>query len=614
MKNAIAIWLLLFCLGLVSFNFSSPQDGAEIYKTKCAICHGAKVGEAPKLEALQLLSSKAIIKSLESGVMKMQGATLSKTEKKLVAAFISKVSKTSKNIVSKGVCRVEDSDNFGKGVSKAEKPQVASWGMGLTNQRFLNSNVSINAQNVGNLKLQWAFAFPEASRARVQPTIAGNTLFTASQQGVIYALDIRSGCIKWTFQADDEVRSALVIDTDKNGNANRLYFGDFKANVYAFDLISKKLLWKKHVDNHAQATITGSLTVYKNRLYVPVSSTEIVAAYSPQYPCCTFRGSVVALNALDGQQIWKTYTTDEPKPLSKNKVGTQNYGPSGAPIWSTPTIDTKRQLLYVGTGENYSRPASATSDAIIAMSLETGAIKWVNQTLAQDAWNAACLNPKDDANCPENKGPDFDFGCPPILIYGKNKPDLLLAGQKSGIVYAFDPDANGKIVWQKRIGRGGIMGGVHWGMASDDETLYVPINDREAYAADKDKPAQSGLHAVNIADGAVLWSLIEPNRCGDATWSCGPGLSAAITLLPDLVIGGTLDGLIHAYSRKDGKVLWEYDTKRDFETVNGHKGFGGTIDSPGAVVVGNQLFINSGYAKFGEKAGNVLLCFQLNLK
>jgi polyvinyl alcohol dehydrogenase (cytochrome) len=609
-RNWIALLIVLLAGTGIGSSFPKPDDtGEQLYKTRCAVCHGGSVAEAPRLEALQRLSVRAILQTLQTGVMRVQGASLTATERQLVADYISKLS-ASETSIKAGQCAESLSAS-----TRNEKPRIGSWGMGPGNMRYTaSSDLRITATNVSQLSLSWVFAFPDATRARSQPTVVGNTLFTASQQGVVYALDIATGCVRWTFQADDEIRSAMVVGTDKNGVANRLYFGDFKANVYALDLQTRQLLWRKHVDDHQQATITGSPVLHGKRLYIPVSSTEVVAAYSDKYPCCTFRGSVVALDVADGALAWKTYMTDAPAPQALNAVGTQTYGPSGAPVWSSPTIDAKRGLLYVGTGENYSRPASPTSDAILALSLSTGTIEWVHQTISQDAWNAACTKPG-LANCPDRPGPDYDFGAPPILASRPGKPDLILAGQKSGIVYALNPDAKGAIVWQQRVGRGGIMGGIHWGMASDGETLYVPINDHDAYPADSAKPAFPGLHALNVADGRTKWSAVEKDRCEKGVkWVCAPGLSAAVTLIPGVVFGGALDGLLQAYSTTDGRVLWSYDTNRDFESVNGVKASGGTIDSAGPVVVGNQLFVNSGYAKFGEKAGNVLLSFTVKNK
>ena len=618
-----SIFILLFLVGIAGIGFyiyynssnaneqdvakvEKPSRAAHLYQTKCAICHSGASLEAPKLESLQLLSPATVIKTLRTGVMRNQASTLSKEEQELVANYISEVNDIDEDpALIKGLCNVQEED-------VAQNVSIGNWGYDLSNTRYNNrSDVSINAQNVSQLQLDWAFAFPGVSRARVQPTIAGNTIYTASQHGTVYALDKATGCIRWTFQADAEIRSAITIGTNENGKATRLYFGDFNAKVYALDLKTQSLIWTQQIDEHAVATITGSLNLYKNRLYIPVSSTEIFNAHDPNYECCTFRGSVVALSATTGKMIWKRYTISEaPSPQGLNSANRPIYAPSGAPVWTSPTIDTKRDVLYIGTGENYTRPTSVTSDAIIAMALEDGAIQWVRQTVPKDAWNGACMTPG-SPNCPEDAGPDYDFGASPILIERDNASDLILAGQKSGMVYALDPDKDGAIVWQKRVGRGGIMGGVHWGMATDGTTLFVPVNDHSVYPEDAHKPAFPGVHAVDLNNGQFLWSAIEKDRCGDVQWQCSPGISAAISLTPGLVFAGALDGVLKAYAAQDGKELWVYDTNQEFDATNGIKAFGGTIDSDGPVIDAHQVFINSGYAKFGEKAGNVLLAFTL---
>lgn len=583
----------------------------ELYETRCGVCHGGAIAEAPSIEALKLLPENAIVVALKTGVMKNQAITLTDEQHRQLAAFISEVDseEVADADLTKGRCAEKDI-----GADQSAYPRIDNWGMDLQNQRYYKENdLQLNAQNVAKLKLDWVFAFPNSSRARVQPTIAGNTLFTASQTGTIYALDRHTGCTRWTFQANAEVRSALVIGRDSAGRANRLYFGDFFANVYALDLDRKQLLWKKKIDDHQDATITGTLSLYKDRIYVPVSSIEVGTAANDDYACCTFRGSMVALDVENGSQIWKSYTIEEaPQEQGKNAEGTSIMGPSGAPIWTAVTIDTTRGCLYIGSGENYTHPSTKTSDAIIAFDLASGEKRWIRQTIPKDAWNAACVTLTSRANCPENNGPDADFGAPPILVHHKGR-DVLLAGQKSGHVYALDPDDKGRILWTQLVGRGGFMGGVHWGMATDGETLYVPINDRGPYDLNKDKPKSPGLHAVDIDDGSILWSTIEKDRCGTFELrGCGPGLSAAITLTPEVVFAGTLDGWMKAYAKEDGRELWSYDTKRDYEAVNGVKAFGGAIDSDGPVVVENQVIVSSGYAKFGEKEGNVVLAFSIS--
>ena len=587
----------------------AKKAGAEVFQANCAACHSGSLSEAPKLASLKLLSKEDIVKTLRTGVMRNQADRLTKEQHEQLAAFISDGSESAAiNDVVAGKCDEE----YTAEIAEA-KPVIGNWGMGLENKRYYDADdLKINAANVSGLKLSWAFAFPNATRARSQPTIVGNTLYTASQHGTIYALDKKTGCIRWTFQADAEIRSALVVGTDENGVANRLYFGDFAATVYSLDLKTKKLNWKQKIDNHHMATITGSLNVFENRLYVPVSSLEIISAHDENYECCNFRGAMVALNADTGAQIWKTHTIAEAaKPTGKTSVGTTKMGPSGAPIWTTPTIDTKRRVLYFGTGENYTRPVSKTSDAIMAMSMDDGKILWSQQMYPDDAWNGACVWPPYGPNCPEYHGPDADFGAPVILITSGEK-DILLAGQKSGDVFALDPDNGGEVIWTALVGRGATMGGVHWGMASDGKTLYVPINDQNDYALHKEQPIQPGVHALNIVDGKRIWSTIEENRCeGKEAWECGPGISAAITATPEVLFAGALDGMLKAYDTKTGKELWAYDTAHDYDAVNGVKAFGGTIDSDGPVIVGNQLFITSGYAKFGERPGNVLLAFEL---
>lgn len=584
---------------------AETQAGGILFENKCANCHDGAIPKAPRMEDLQLLSEEAIVASLQTGMMRVQGASLSPEQHAQIAAYITVGNGAQDEMIAEaGMCGGSVDTSYA-GLS------VADWGFGLENLRFVDEeSLQINSDNVDALKLSWVFAFPNASRARAQPTIAGSTLFTASQHGTIYALDRASGCVQWTFQADTEVRSALTIGKDEQNQPSRLYFSDFNAQVYALDLKTKQLLWKVKVDEHPVATITGSLSLFEDQVFVPVSSLEIISAIDTTYHCCSFRGAVVALNAGDGEVNWKTHTIAEaPRAQGVNKIGVPILAPSGAPVWSRPTVDADRGLLYVGTGENYSRPTSNTSDAILALSMNTGEVEWVKQLLPKDAWNGACMIPG-HPNCPEDTGPDADFGAPPMLVEAEGR-DLLIAGQKSGTVYALDPDNAGAIIWEKTVGRGGIMGGVHWGMATDGNTLFVPINDQGSYPLHQDMEPAPGLHALDVATGALLWSTLEVDRCGTVDWSCGPGISAAITATPDLIFGGALDGVLKAYDAETGMERWSFDTQRTFESVNGAPAFGGTIDSDGPVLVENQLFITSGYAKFNEKAGNVLLAFEV---
>jgi len=577
--------------------------GYLLYEKNCASCHSGGVGEAPHKAALKRLTVNHIFTSLDKGIMAGQAAHLRKDERASIASFLG---------VKPVVVKADSyycSDSPDESHEKVPA-NTLSWGFGLSNERMLSDTV-INEKNVSTLTLDWIFAFPNVTRVRSQPAVVGNTIYIGTADASIKAIDLERGCLEWEFPVEAEVRQAIAADVDDSGKATHLYFGDLDGNIYGFDIASQQLLWKREADPHPAATMTGSMVLHADKLFVPVSSLEIILAANPNYECCVFRGSMIAVDKNTGATLWQTFTTEKPEPQGENSAGAKRYGPSGAPIWSSPTIDSSRGALYVGTGENYTNPTSGTSDAIIAMSLETGAIQWVSQVTAGDAWNGSCGR-ADNANCPENPGPDFDFGAPPILTVAANGKELILAGQKSGRVYAFDPDNGGKMLWQKQVGRGGIMGGVHWGMATDRKRLYVPVSDVSAYKRDAHKAAKSGLHAVDILTGDPLWSTLTENICGDLKWNCSPGLSAAATVVPGIVFAGGLDGMLRAFSADTGAVLWEFNARQNFGKVNGIEAFGGSFDSDGPVIVGDRLLVTPGYDKWGSAPGNVLLSFKLS--
>jgi polyvinyl alcohol dehydrogenase (cytochrome) len=431
------------------------------------------------------------------------------------------------------------------------------------------------------------------------PTVAGGRLFVGSQGGGVYALDARTGCLIWTYQANAGVRTAIVV------NGTTAYFGDVRANAYAVDAITGKLLWTRKLDQHPSARITGSPTFYQNRLYVPVSSFEEGQGGNRQYECCTFRGSVAALNAQDGRVLWHTHTiADEPKPIGKNPSGTVRRGPSGAAIWSAPTIDSKRKVLYVATGNMYTEPQQTTSDAVLAMDLEKGNIVWSAQVTPKDVFVVGCNSPS-AANCPQDVGPDFDFGNSPMLTTLTNGRDLIVVGQKSGVGWALDPDKRGAVIWQYRAGKGSELGGMEFGSALDSEYAYFPVSDVLT-------PQPGGLHAVKLTSGERAWYAPPPPLKCAAGRGCNPALLAAITVIPGVVFAGSNDGAVRGFSTRDGSIVWEFDTNRNFETVNGVAAKGGSINGPGPMVVGGMLYINSGYSAFGGRAGNVLLAFGLD--
>jgi polyvinyl alcohol dehydrogenase (cytochrome) len=494
-------------------------------------------------------------------------------------------------------------------------PAWLGWGGNLSNTRFQDSaGAGLTAADVPRLKVKWAFGFPGDQSANAHPVVVGGRLYVGSAGGTVYSLSAATGCIYWYFETGSTVRGAIGVH--HIGDSYLAFFGDARANVYAVDALSGKPLWKTKVDDFPVAGITSSPQVYNGRLYVGVKSGEEAAGADPNYECCRFRGSLVALDALTGKQVWKTYTIEEPKRTKKNAKGVQMWGPSGAPIWSTPVIDPRRNAIYVTTGDNYSEPPTRTSDAFLALDLDTGKILWSRQMTAGDAYTAACRLP-DKTNCPIN-GPDFDFGASPILVTLPNGKRALLAGQKSGIVHALDPDQQGEVLWQVRVGKGGTMGGVQWGSAVDSQNMYVAVSDIKRLMltfttlTDADPNQGGGMYALKLATGEKVW-YTPPFSCGERK-RCSPAQSAAVTAIPGAAFSGSVDGHLRAYSTADGKVIWDFDTVREFKTVNGVAARGGSIDGPGPAIAGGMLVANSGYVSAGGMPGNVLLAFTVDGK
>ncbi len=504
-------------------------------------------------------------------------------------------------------------------------PHWNGWGVDASQRRFQPADMAqLAAQDVPRLKLKWAFGFPGASFAVAQPTVMGGRILLGSVIGKVYSIDANSGCTYWEFDAGAPVRTAITVGPSATGWV--AYFGDLKANVHAIDAVTGKALWKAHVDDFSGARITGAPTLIGETLFVPVASVEEVTATDPKYPCCSFRGSIVALQASSGDQLWKTHTiAEEPTPRAMSSAGAQLMGPSGASVWSSPTYDAARQRIYVTTGDNYSDPPSKTSDAILGMNAVSGKLAWARQVTSGDAFNVACPS---GTNCPTAQGPDFDFGSSAILVTLPNGKRALIAGQKSGVVTAVDPDRDGEVLWQARVGRGSPLGGVQWGSAADDKKIYVAVSDTKFKVVSPGTPgAQTslfnskqawlldgntggGIHALRLESGEEVWQTPHPG-CNDVP-GCGPAQSAAVTAIPGIVFSGGLDGHLRAYSADDGHIVWDVDTKGEYSTVNGVAARGGSMDGPGPVVVGGVLYVNSGYGLWGGTPGNVLLAYSVD--
>jgi polyvinyl alcohol dehydrogenase (cytochrome) len=600
----------LALIGLMASAALAPAQspaGEAIYKQRCSGCHDQAGSRIPPRASLQKLPAPRILRALNAGVMMTVAYPLRREEREAVAAYLG----------TPGAEPGPKPEAFCKerAINLKQSPGFSwnGWSPTVDNARFQSADIArLSITQVRNLKLKWAFGLDGDISAYAQPTVIDGHIFMGSGAGVIYALDAATGCIKWTYQAGAPVREAVA--TAPLDKTHVLLFGDLTGTFYALEAETGRLLWKKRVEDHEAALLTGSPTVYQGNVYVGVASWEETRAINPAYPCCSFRGSVVALRVSDGAQVWKTYTiNDSPHTTGKTSTGTLRQGPSGAGIWSAPTVDAKRGMLYVTTGDNYSAPATTTSDAVLGLDLATGRMLWSRQVTSGDAFNSGCGAGVNGPNCPEEgtKGPDYDFGSSAILVKTPQGRELLIAGQKSGMVYALDPDRKGEIAWTQRVGKGGTIGGVQWGMASDGQNVYAAASDAYFYTKDQVRilsPDQGGgLTALRIAEGTKAW-YAAPQPCGSQGF-CSPAQSAALTAIPGIVFSGSMDGHMRAFASEDGKILWDFDTRRDFTTVNGVTAKGGAIDGPGPVVVNGMVFMNSGYGRFGGAPGNVLLAF-----
>ena len=612
--RAMKKWLAsLACVFALSVATAPPAaqvaSGEAIYRERCAGCHDLVTARIPPRDALKKLPASRILRALDFGVMMNVAYPLRRDEREAVATFLG--SGASEPVPPPSAyC----ADRVVK-IAGRPKTQWNGWSPTEGNTRFQSSDVAgLNVDEVKRLQLKWAFAFDGDVSAFAQPTILDHSLFVGSAGGLVHALDVDTGCLRWMFQANGPVRSAIVAVP--LGQRHTLLFSDLTGWVYSLDASTGAVLWKKRVEDHEATRLTGAAAVHDGTVFIPVASWEESRAIGVNYPCCTFRGSVVALRVRDGSLVWKEYAIrEEPKLAGKNRSGTPQWGPSGAGVWATPTIDAKRGLLYVTTGDNYSTPATTTSDAVMALDIKSGQVVWSRQMLAGDAYNSACGDRT--ANCPTENGPDYDFGSSALLVKAGGR-DLLIAGQKSGMVYALDPSKKGEVVWQARVGKGGVNGGVQWGMASDDRHVYAAVSDVVRIRKTDSDPADparftlnptegGGLTALDLKDGHKAW-YASPPPCS-ATPGCSPAQSAALTAIPGVVFSGSLDGHLRAYAADDGKVLWDVDTVHEYKAVNGITGRGGSLDGPGPVVVGGMVFVNSGYSRFGGIPGNVLLAF-----
>jgi len=579
------------------------ETGIAVFQQHCMSCHGnANMPLAPSPAAIREMTPERIYESLTTGLMKAQGESLTDDQRRMTATFLS-----GRPLGSLQQGDAKDMPN--RCASNPPMPDPLSgpawngWGgASVANTRFQSAQAAgMTAADVPKLKLKWAFGYPNGLSAFSQPAVVSGRVFVGTDIGYVYSLDAKTGCVYWSAQTKGMVRTAPSVAPVKGLGSTKyaVYVGDFHANIYALDAQDGHQLWVTHVDDHFISRITGAPTAYDGRVYVPVSTSEEYQASSLDYPCCTFRGSLVALDGSTGKQIWKTYTVGESKPIRKNSKGVQLYAPSGAAIWSAPTVDAERRTIYAGTADGQYAPVPDTTDAILAFDMDTGKIKWVYQVQANDGYIGGCSGPTRTDNCPEVNGPDLDIGNSPILRKLPNGKSVVVAGTKDAYVVALDPDRNGALLWKVNVvspppgnpnSLFAMLRGIVWGGAADDRYVYYGVQ-------------AGGMVKLDLATGDRLWY---------STWA-KPGArvsnSACATAMPGVAFVAGSDGSLHALSMADGRVLWEYDTARPFETVNKVPAKGGAINSIGPSIADGMLFVGSGYAVVGTNSGNVLLAF-----
>jgi polyvinyl alcohol dehydrogenase (cytochrome) len=611
---------------------AQTPNGAALFADHCAGCHDPATDRAPNKAALASRRPVEITDALTTGVMSAMGEGLSPAEKQAIASYLTAGQAASGRPPPPMTADVMCTSNppIAPGPS-----DWASWGKDVANSRF-QRKPGLTAADVPKLKVKWAFSVRGGSYG--QPTVVGDWLFLTTRGGGFYALDAKTGCVHWKVEDATSRNTPMIVRSSASPSGWATYIGVANRVVRAFDAQTGKVLWdSSSLEKHPSSSIGGAIIVSGDHIYVPTSSGEEVTAEQRNYSCCTFRGSLTSIDARTGKVEWQTSMIADPlHPTHKNSAGVMMQGPAGAAIWSSPTIDAKRGLVYVATGDSYTDLDASTADSIVALDMKTGQIRWHTQVTQGDNYLTSCnwirTHP---ANCPAPAGPDYDFGASPVLHTLKNGKQVILAGQKSGIAYGFDADT-GKLIWKTKVGTGSNLGGIEWGIAADDERVYAPNSDiiilmdeyqrprGEQVLDKKPEPSQSGLTALDPATGKVIWHVPAPKAdchlAGDRSRDRVPGgicfnaQSAAASVMPGVVFSGTMDGWMRAYEAKTGKIIWAFSTTaQTYDTVNGVKGQpGGSFDSVGPTIAGGAVYTVSGYggsSNTGSNPLNVLLAF-----
>jgi polyvinyl alcohol dehydrogenase (cytochrome) len=601
-----SVKLLLLALVAVSPAGSAQDNGEALFNARCAACHlnpDPQVNaHAPSKEDMARFTPNSVYSALTDGLMRLQATGLGDTDMRALAKYLTNREVSDIQLeVTANMCTSNPPL-----LAPADAPLWNGWGPDTHNTRFA-VNGGVSAADLPKLRLKWAYGLPGESQPRAQPAIVGGRVYVGNRAGALYSLDADTGCTYWSYLPRSGIRSALTVGpvTLADGSAGQaVFFVDILANAYAVNAHTGEPLWVRQVDSHPAVRGTGAVTLHGGRLYVPMTGvTEENTASNPDYSCCTFRGSLSSFDASSGDLVWKFYTVPEPQLRGKSANGVDLYGPAGAGIWSAPTIDAARGVIYVATGNAYAEPAPPTANAVLALSIASGELLWSKQLTPDDAWIGGCRPGVVNPNCPENIGPDFDFSAPPILTTTPSGREVLVIPQKSGLAYALDPANQGAVLWQYRAGPGSAIGGI-WGAAVAEGVAYVAVG---GYQFEE----RGGIHGIDVETGERLWFTPPQALLCEPGPGCSTSQSAAVTAIPGAVFSGSADGGMRAYAARTGEILWTFDANRGFETVNGVEANGASFDGAGPVVAGGIVYMLAGSGGFVGRPGNVLLAFEI---
>lgn len=537
---AIILWLTGAALADATVQGDDAKAGQALYEQRCSVCHDHPQDRIPPKTQLGSRNHDYIVRTLTTGPMQGQAAGLSMAQIDSLAAYLIEDMKSS---TPAGVRAVSlDDPALRANLCKMPAPHFtlssANWNgfsPDAANTRF-QRRPGLSTADVPKLKPRWVFAYP-GTGAYGPPSAVAGRVFVGTASGSVLSLDAKTGCTYWATEPGAAVRTPVSIgewSAAPEGNGARahfvVYFGDGKAIVHAVNAETGEALWWTKVDEHALAGISGAPTLHDGKLYVPLTSNEGSMGPRGDYSCCTFRGSVAALDAYTGKIIWKGYTiTEEPKPFKLNSAGTQMYAPAGVGIWSALTVDVKRARVYGTTAESKTGVSVDSSDAILAFDWNTGARLWVTQPTPNDNWIQGCEGQVPGPNCPDPLGTDADFDTPAMILNVAHGKQILVAAQKSGLITSVDPDSGGRIVWQRNLAREAqvpagvvlrdhMLPGIVYGMAADDSKVYAAIADPGAEKGH----IPLGVYALDSTDGSIVW-----HTSGPAVPSCSWGIADA---------------------------------------------------------------------------------------